>query len=96
MRELLSEVIRNSDIIPFGDKEEITRKILFVKKVKDPFYENLPQDLFLIKEISPNILTQEASEFVSNLKNLFKEYFAMIDSQSLKIDYTKFHFGILK
>lgn len=83
----------NITLVPYGTNEDQTKRQSFIKKLKDTICENTPQDLFLIKEISPNILTNEASEFVSSLKSLFQEYFSLIDSQILKIDYTKFYFG---
>lgn len=53
----------------------------------------LQENLFLVKQINPNVLTSEALSFFNNVQNLVQDYFSQIDTQPLFIDYSKLHSG---
>jgi hypothetical protein len=53
------------------------------------------KNIFLVKELNPNVLTQEASLFFETFRKIIEEYFQMIDQKLVEIDYRKFHYGWL-
>ncbi len=54
------------------------------------------KNIFLVKELNPNVLTKEASLFFETFRKILEEYFLLVDQKFAEIDNKKFFYGLLK
>jgi len=53
------------------------------------------KNVFLVKELNPNVLTKEASLFFDTFRKILEEYFQLVDQKFAEIDNKKFLYGLL-
>jgi hypothetical protein len=51
------------------------------------------KNVFLVKELNPNVLTREASLFFDTFRKILEEYFQLVDQKFAEIDNKKFLYG---
>ena len=58
--------------------------------------ERNDKNVYLIKEVSPNVLTKESSNFFETYREILAEYFEKIDQNTDSTDYRKFVYSKLR
>ena len=96
-RKTIHTVLQNLDLMHCRPEnaEQLSAFVDSLKRNRESVHDLnvLQENLFLVKQINPNVLTSEASSFFHNVHTLVQDYFSQIDTQPLYIDYTKLHSG---
>lgn len=79
-------VIYSSKLLapPAGEEKQVVALPPPPRPIPEP-----SKNLFVVKEISPNVLSEEANDFFTTLTRILEEYFQMIDRDLIQFSFKK-------